>query len=118
MNGAMKPPEAASTCTGHGDAGVGLVVVERRADLLHRLVGAVHGRAEDGDDADGVLVDVVEQPVGGQVEDVALERHVARLDLPVVGELLPDHLDVAAHDDVGPVGRLPGRAPGAAATAA
>ena len=97
---------------GHGDAGVGLVAVEGRADLLHRLVGPVHRRAEHRDDADGVLVHVVEQPVGGQVEDVALERDVARLDLPVVGELLPDHLDVAAHHDVGPVGGQPGRPAG------
>ena len=43
------------------------------------------------------------------MEDVALQRHVAGLDLPVVGELLPHHLDVGAHDDVGPVGGLPGR---------
>ena len=96
----------------HGDAGPRLVVVEGRADLLHRLVAAVHRRADDGHHADRVLVHVVEQPVGGQVEDVALEAHVARLDVPVVGELLPDDLDVPAHHDVGAVGGLAGLASG------
>ena len=114
----MKPPEAASTCTGTETPLSRLVLVERRADLLHRLVAAVHRRAEDGDHADRVLVHVLEQPVGGQVEDVALQRHVPRLDLPVVGELLPHHLDVAAHDDVRPVRRRARRPPAPAATAA
>jgi hypothetical protein len=42
----------------HGDvqAGALLQVVQRLADLLDRLVGAVEGRALDRDDADRVLV--------------------------------------------------------------
>ena len=80
--------------------------VERRADLRDRLVGAVEGRAEDGDDADRVLVAELHGLVGREVEAVALHRHEARLDVPVVGELLPADLDVDAHHQVRLVGRL------------
>ena len=40
----------------HVDPGSFLELVERGADLLDRLVGALEGRAEDRDDADRVLV--------------------------------------------------------------
>ena len=94
------------------DARLCLERVERVADLLHRLVGAVEGRAEDRDDPDRVLVAELHGLLGREVEAVALHRHEAHLDVPVVGELLPAHLDVDAHHQVRLVGRLAlGRAP-------
>jgi hypothetical protein len=42
---------------GNVEARLGLEGIEGPADLLHRLVGAVEGRAEHGDDTDRVLVD-------------------------------------------------------------
>ena len=52
MNAAGRPVDV------HRDVEAGplLQLVERGADLGHRLVRAVEGRAEDRDDADGVLV--------------------------------------------------------------
>ena len=88
------------------EAGALLQVVEQGADLGHRLVGAVEGRAEDRDDADGVLVAERDGLGGGEVEAVALHRDQPHLDVPVVRELLPADLDVDAHDDVGLVGGL------------
>ena len=85
--------------------------VEGGADLLHRLVRAVVGRAEHGDDADRVLVAQPDGLVGGHVVAVAVHRHGAQLDVPVVGELLPADLDVDAGHHVGPVGGLAGRLP-------
>ena len=92
----------------HGDvqAGALLQVVQRLADLLDRLVGAVEGRAQDRDDADRVLVAELDGLLGGEREAVALHRHQPHLDVPVVGELLPADLDVDAHHQVGLVGRL------------
>ncbi len=85
----------------HVDAGPLLVGVQRLADLLDRLVGAVEGGAEDGDDADGVLVAALHGLLGRQVQPVAFHRHEAHLHVPVVGELLPAHLDVDAHHEIG-----------------
>ena len=92
----------------HGDveARVGLQGVERVADLLDRLVRAVERRAEHRDDSDGVLVAELHRLVRGDVQAIALHRHQAHLDVPVVGELLPADLDVDSHDDVGRVDRL------------
>ena len=106
MNGATNAPDAPSTCTGTSRPVSSWSVVERVADLLDRLVRAVEGRAEDRDDADRVLVAELHRLLGGEVEAVALHRHEAHLDVPVVGELLPADLDVDAHDDVRLVGRL------------
>ena len=52
------------------------------------------------DHADGVLVDGVEDLLGR--DDVAplLHRQIARFDVEVAAELLPDHLDVGAHHQV------------------
>ena len=88
------------------EAGPLLQLVERLADLLDRLVRALEGRAENRDDADRVLVAELDGLLGGEVEAVALHRDEAHLHVPVVRELLPADLDVDAHHDVGPVGRL------------
>ena len=106
MNGATNAPDAPSTCTGTSMPGLALEGVERVADLLDRLVGAVEGRAEDRDDADRVLVAELHGLLGREVEAVALHRHEAHLDVPVVRELLPADLDVDAHHEVRLVGRL------------
>ena len=118
MNGATNAPEAPSTWTGMSSPVSLLQVVERGADLGDRLVAAVERRAEDRDDADRVLVAVLHRLLGGQVEAVALHRHEPRLDVPVVGELLPADLDVDAHDEVRLVDRLAGGRARAAASAA
>ena len=91
------------------EAGPRLQRVERRADLRDGLVRAVEGGAEDRDDADRVLVAALDGLLGGEVEAVALHRHEPHLDVPVVRELLPAHLDVDAHHDVRLVGWLPRR---------
>ena len=88
------------------EPGLLLEGVERLADLLDGLVGAVERRAEDRDDADRVLVAELHGLLGGEVEPVALHGHEPHLDVPVVGELLPADLDVDPHDEVRPVGRL------------
>ena len=94
----------------HVEPLLALELVERRRDLLDRLVAAVERRAEDRHDADRVLVAQCDGLVGSEVEAVALHRHQARLDVPVAAELLPADLDVDAHDQVRSVGRLAGRA--------
>ncbi len=94
------------------EAGALLEVVERSRDLRNRLVRAVEGRSEDGDDPDRVLVAERHRLLAVQREAVALHRDEAHLDVPVVRELLPAHLDVDAHDDVWLVGGLAGGAAG------
>ena len=56
MNGAMNAPDAPSTWIGMSSPVSSCELVERGVDLLDRLVAAVEGRAQDRDDADGVLV--------------------------------------------------------------
>ena len=107
MNGATNAPEAPSTWSGTSRPVSASQRVERRSDLLHGLVRAVERRAEDRHDADRVLVAALDGLLGGEVEAIALHRHEPHLDVPVVRELLPAHLDVDAHDDVRLVGRLP-----------
>src|SRR5829696_1954133 len=104
------PPRSPVHVDGHVEAGALLQIVEGVRDLLDRLVRAVEGRAEDGHHADGVLVAELDRLLAVKVETVSLHRHVAGLDLEVVAELLPADLDVYAHDHVGPLGALPGRA--------
>ena len=90
---------------------LGLQPVQGPADLQHGLVAAVHGGAQDGDHADGVLVALGRGLGRAQVQPPRHHRHVARLHLPVAAELLPAHLDVRAHDQVR-LGRVqPGRLP-------
>jgi hypothetical protein len=64
------------------------------------------GRAEHGGDADRVLVEVGLDLLGPDHVPVLLERHDPRLDVEVAAELLPDHVHVAAEDQVGLVERL------------
>ena len=85
---------------------LGLHFIQRRADLRDRLVAAVERRAEDRDHADPVGVTMPHDLVGGQVEPIALHGHQPRLDLPVVRELLPAHLNVDAHHGVRPAGAV------------
>ena len=91
------------------EPGLGLVAIERRADVRHGLVGPVERRAEHRDDADRVLVAVADGPGCGHVVLLALHGDEPWLDLPVPAELLPAHLDVGAHHHVGPVRRPPRR---------
>src|SRR5215213_8909123 len=96
------PPDAPSTWIGTSRP-VRLQIIESVRDLLHRLVRAVEGRAEDGDHADGVLVAEFRRLFAVQVETVSLHRYVAGLDLEVVAELLPADLDVYAYYHVRPI---------------
>ena len=101
MKGATKRPGRAVGVHRDVEAGAGLEVVERVADLLDRLVGAVERGAEDGHDADRVLVAPGYGFVCGEVEAISFHRDEPHLDVPVVGELLPADLHVDAHDQVG-----------------
>ena len=92
------------------DSGPFLEVVERLADLLDGLVGAVEGRAEDRNDADRVLVAPRDCFLGREMEPVSFHRDEPHLDVPVVGELLPADLHVDPHDEVRAIRRLPGLA--------
>ncbi len=64
------------------------------------------GRAEDGGDADRVLVEVGLDVLGADRVLALGQRHDPRLDVEVAAELLPDDVDVAAEDEVRGVGRL------------
>jgi hypothetical protein len=92
----------------HGDvdARVRLERVECGADLRDRLVRAVERRAEDRDDANGVLVADLHGLLGRKVEAVAFHGDEPHLHVPVVGELFPADLNVDAHHQVGLVGGL------------
>ena len=84
----------------HVRAAPGRERVERGRDLGHRLVGAVIGRAEDGDDADRVLVARFRGALGAEVRHLRPDGDEPRLDVEVAAELLPADLDVRAHDEV------------------
>src|SRR5204863_575583 len=71
-----------------------LELVEGGRDLLHWLVAAVKGRAEDRDHPDRVLITLSDRLLGLQMEALTLHRDQARLYVPVAAELLPAHLDV------------------------
>src|SRR5687767_12480834 len=66
------------------------------------------GRAEDGCDADRVLVEVRLDVLWADRVLIGLERDDSGLDVEVAAELLPDDVDVAAKDEVRAVGRLAG----------
>ena len=61
---------------------------------------AGEGRAEDGGDADRVLVDVRLDVLGPDHVLVLAQADDPRFDVEVAAELLPDHVDVAAEDEV------------------
>ena len=67
---------------------------------------AGEGGAEDGGDADRVLVDMGLDVLGSDHVLVVLQRHDPRFDVEVAAELLPDHVNVAAEDQVRLVDRL------------
>ena len=114
----MKPPDAPSTWIGMSRPVRACEVVERGRELLHRFVHAVVRDAEDRHDADRVLVDRREHALGREVRLLLRDRHVARLDLAVVRELLPHDLHRGAEHDVRRLGRLPRGLARAAASAA
>ena len=84
---------------------VGLEFVERSGDLGDRLVLARVGHPEGGHHEDGVLVDPLQHVVGGHAVVPVGHRHLSHLDVPVLRELVPDHLHRAA-DHVRSVGGL------------
>ena len=87
------------------EPGLGLQRVERVGERLHQLVGAGVGDAERRHDHDRVLVDAGEHVVDVHRVVARRHRHLAHLDVPVLGELVPHHLHRPAHH-VRPVGRL------------
>ena len=93
------------------EPGLCLDAVERLGDLGDRLVHAGVGHAHDRHDADRVLVDVLLELVAVEALVLVGDRHVARLDVPVVAELLPAHLHGAGEDEVGLLRGLARRAP-------
>ena len=96
----------------HVEAGLRLQRVEGVGDRLHGLVVAGERDAEGGHDADGVLVDPLEDLLGVHDQAVALHRDLAVLDAPVARELVPADLDRSGDEVrlvVGPPRRaLPG----------
>jgi hypothetical protein len=67
---------------------------------------AGEGGAEDGGDADRVLVDVGLDVLGPDHVLVLAQADDPRLDVEVAAELFPDDVDVAAEDEVRPVDGL------------
>ena len=67
---------------------------------------AGEGGAEDGGDADRVLVDVGLDVLGPDHVLVLPQADDPRFDVEVAAELFPDHVDVAAEDEVRLVDRL------------
>ena len=59
---------------------------------LYRLILAGKGHAERRDDADGVLVAVLDDLLRGQQETVALDRNLAQFHIPIPAEFVPAHL--------------------------
>ena len=80
---------------------VGGQFVQRRADLGDRLEFTGVGGAQDRHHPDGVLVDGVDHLLGRDDVAALLHRQVAGFDVEVAAELLPHHLDVGAHHQVG-----------------
>ncbi len=92
---------------GHLPPGLPVLLHEGAVQVLDGLVLTRVGGAEDADDPDRALVDEGQGGVRRGDEAAARERHVARLDVPVAAELLPHHLDVRSHHQVGTVARQP-----------
>ena len=72
---------------------------------------AGEGGAEDGGDADRVLVDLRGDVVGADRVLALLQRHHPLFDVEVAAELFPDHVHVAAEDEVRFVDRFARRFP-------
>ena len=71
-----------------------------------RLELAGVSRPQGGDGPDRVRIGGLHDLLGGDHVAAVLDRQVSGLHVPVPAELLPHHLNVRAHDQVGPVGRL------------
>jgi hypothetical protein len=99
--GVNEGDDEAAGCSVHVDWDVDVFGDEEVVDFLDVFVFASVGCAEDGADADGVLVDEgdgffrVDHVAGVGTEGVAF------LDVEVAGGLLPAHLNGAVHDEVG-----------------
>ena len=94
------------------ESGLGLDAVQGGRDPGDRFVASRVGDSHDRDHTDGVLVYVVLQVVAVEYRMFPADRHVARLHVPVVAELLPAHLHGAGHHQVGAVRGFPGGAAG------
>ena len=92
------------------ESGVGLQRVEGVGERLDRLIGTGVGDAERGHDHDRVLVDSLQHVVDVHRVVARRHRHLAHLDVPVLGELVPHDLDRSAHH-VRAIGRQTGRRP-------
>jgi hypothetical protein len=108
MKGGDEPPGGRVDVNRHVDAGVRLDPVEGGGYLSHRLIHPGVGDTEDRDDSDRVLVHVIGEAVAVEHLVLLADRHQPRLDIPVVGELLPADLNRRAHHQVRLLGRLAG----------
>jgi len=88
------------------ESGALLQVVEQLRHALDVLVAPIERRAQHDDDPDGVLVAELDGLLGREVVPLALHGDEPHLHVPVIGELVPAHLDVDAGHEVGLVGRL------------
>ncbi len=75
--------------------------VQRGADLGDGFEFTGIGGAQDRHHADGVLVDGGEHLLGGDDVAAPLHRQVTGFDVEVAAELLPHHLDVRTHHQIG-----------------
>ncbi len=97
QNGARNPPLAASTWMSMSRPVSACSCVERVGQRLHQLVAARVGDAERRHHEDRVLVDTGQHVVGVHAVVPRRHRHLAHLDVPVLGELVPHHLHRPAH---------------------
>ena len=81
-------------------AAIGRELVQSGGDLFDRFEFACVRGPGDHHDADRVLVHRLGHLLGGDDVATLLHRQIARFDLEITAELLPDHLNVAAEDEV------------------
>ena len=110
QNGARKAPLAPSTWMSTSSPVSACSVSSASASGCDQLVGAGVGDAERRHDHDRVLVDAGEHVVDVHRVVPGRHRHLAHLDVPVLGELVPHDLDRPAHH-VRSIRRLAGRGP-------
>ena len=90
----------------HVEAALALDLDQQVVDPDDVVGVAGEGGAEDGGDADRVLVEVGLDVLGADRVLVLLQADDPRFDVEVAAELFPDHVDVAAEDEVGLLDRL------------
>ena len=83
-----------------------VVLDQRLVNRFNGLEGPRVGHTKDRNHRDGIFVDEIQHALGRDRVLIGLHVDIAGLYLPVSGELLPNDLHVAAHDDVGLVGGL------------